>query len=110
MPSATTSSIGATCPTPSIPTPKNAAILGSALVEEDRVIAIYHGTQIGNMVAVSSDPLLLNWQKLGDGAVIPMAQPGEPPLPYTVFDPCIWKKGDYYYALFWRHLAQGSRQ
>ena len=32
---------------------------GSTLVEEDRVIAMYYGTRAGNMVALSSDPLLL---------------------------------------------------
>ena len=26
---------------------------GSTLVEEDRVIAMYHGTKVGNMIAVS---------------------------------------------------------
>jgi beta-fructofuranosidase len=31
--------------------------------------------------------------------VIPHAKPGEPPLPYNIFDPCIWKQGEYYYAL-----------
>ena len=33
---------------------------GSTLVEEDRVIVFYHGTSVGNMVAISEDPLLLN--------------------------------------------------
>ena len=39
------------------------------------MIAMYHGTEVGNMVAVSSDPLLLNWKKVGDKAVIPMKAP-----------------------------------
>jgi beta-fructofuranosidase len=43
--------------------------------------------------------LLLNWRKVGGGAVIPFAKEGEPPLPYTVFDPCIWKRDGTYYAL-----------
>ena len=77
------------------PDPEDCCYSGSALVEDDRVIAIYHGTRLGNMVATSTDPLLLNWQKVGDGAAIPLPQAGEPPLPYTVFDPCIWKKGEH---------------
>ena len=89
------------------PDPEDCCYSGSALVEDDRVIAIYHGTKLGNMVAVSSDPLLLNWEKLGDGAVIPLQQEGEPPLPYTVFDPCIWKQGEYYYALSGGWLPNG---
>ncbi|MCY3780926.1 MAG: glycoside hydrolase family 32 protein [Chloroflexi bacterium] len=89
------------------PDPEDCCYSGSALVEEDRVIAMYHGTKLGNMIAVSSDPLLLNWEKVGDGAVIPLQQAGEPPLPYTVFDPCIWKQGENYYALSGGWLPNG---
>ena len=85
---------------------------GTALVEEDRVIAIYHGTKLGNMVATSSDPLLLNWEKVGDGAVIPLAKSEDEPTPYTVFDPCIWRKGDHYYALSggWQPNGPANKQ
>ena len=81
------------------PNPEDKCFSGAALAEEDRVIAMYHGTEVGTMVAVSSDPLLLNWDKVTGESVIPFAKPGEPPLPYNVFDPCIWKKGGAYYAL-----------
>ncbi|MBN2271836.1 MAG: glycoside hydrolase family 32 protein [Sedimentisphaerales bacterium] len=81
------------------PNPEHACFSGSALVENDRVIAMYHGTRIGNMVAVSSDPLLLNWEKVTGKAVIPNKSPDEKPLPYRVFDPCIWKKDGMYYSL-----------
>ena len=80
---------------------------GTALVEDERVIAIYHGTKLGNMVATSADPLLLNWEKVGDGAVIPLAESEDKPLPYTVFDPCIWRKGEHYYALSGGWLPNG---
>ena len=61
---------------------------------------MYHGTGVGNMVAVSSDPLLLNWEKLTGNAVIPLKNStDDTSLPYSVFDPSIWKKGDYYYSL-----------
>ena len=53
------------------PNPERACFSGSALVEKDRVIAMYHGTDVGNMVAVSNDPLLLNWEKVTGKAVIP---------------------------------------
>ena len=46
------------------PHPEFQCFSGSTLVEEERVIAIYHGTRVGNMVAIASDPLLLNWEKL----------------------------------------------
>ena len=94
------------------PNPEERCYSGAALVEEDRVIAIYHGTKVGNMVAVSHDPLLLNWEKLTGAPVIPKASADGSPLPYRVFDPCIWKKGDRYYALSGStlpHAASGKR-
>ena len=81
------------------PNPERACFSGSTLVEKDRVIAMYHGTHVGNMVAVSSDPLLLNWKKVTGKAVIPNRSPDGKPLPYRVFDPCIWKKDGMYYSL-----------
>ena len=83
------------------PGPEQAVYSGSTYVEDDRVIAMYHGTLVGNMVALADDPLLLNWSKiLKDGsAVIPMLSPAGVPLPYSVFDPAIWKKDGIYYSL-----------
>jgi beta-fructofuranosidase len=81
------------------PHPEYQCFSGATLVEPDRVIAIYHGTRVGNMVAVSSDPLLLNWTKLTGKAVIPATKPDGSPLPYRVFDPCIWKEDGLYYSL-----------
>ena len=94
------------------PNPEERCYSGAALVEEDRVIAMYHGTTVGNMVAVSHDPLLLNWEKLTGAPVIPKASADGSPLPYRVFDPCLWKKGDHYYALsgsILPHAASGRR-
>ena len=85
---------------------------GSTLVEEDRVIAMYHGTQSGNMVAVSSDPLLLNWEKVTGGPVIPIPEDDGLPQRYAVFDPCIWKKDGAYYSLSagaWSDAPGGRR-
>ena len=86
------------------PNPEEHVFSGSALVEEDRVIAMYHGTRVGNMVAVSSDPLLLNWEKLTGKAVIPQPKMDDP---YSVFDPCIWKKDGMYYSLSGGRRAVG---
>jgi beta-fructofuranosidase len=80
------------------PNPEYQCYSGSILVENDRAIAMYHGTRIGNMVATSSDPLLLNWDKIGDGAVVPMTENSDD-LPYDVYDPNIWKKGLFYYSI-----------
>ena len=81
------------------PDPEDKCFSGTTLVEDDRVIAMYHGTQAGTMVAVSSDPLLLNWEKVTGRPVIPFPAPGEPPVPYNIFDPCLWKHDGVYYAL-----------
>jgi len=81
------------------PDPEDKCFSGATLVEADRVIAMYHGTEAGNMVAVSNDPLLLNWEKVAGKAVIPIRSDDGSPLPYRVFDPCIWKKGGRYYSL-----------
>lgn len=81
------------------PNPEYQCYSGSTLVEKNRVIAMYHGTRAGNMVAVSEDPLLLNWKKLSGKAVIPLNIENSPTQPYTVFDPCIWKKNKTYYSL-----------
>ncbi|MGI9545419.1 MAG: glycoside hydrolase family 32 protein, partial [Cyclobacteriaceae bacterium] len=80
------------------PNPEYQCYSGSALVEEDRVIAMYHGTRVGNMVATSSDPLLLNWEKVGGKAVVPMTANSDD-LPYYVYDPNIWKKEGMYYSM-----------
>jgi beta-fructofuranosidase len=98
------------------PGPEEACWSGSALVEEDRVIAMYHGHELGNMVAVASDPLLLDWQKVTGATVIPNPCPiwtptkggeampgvGGSPVPAGainfVYDPCIWRQGEFYYS------------
>lgn len=61
---------------------------GGTVVEDQQVVAYYPGIQAGQMVAVSRDPLLLNWEKLGDG---PVRSPSG--------DSCIWKEGDTYLGL-----------
>lgn len=81
------------------PDPEDKCFSGSALAEDDRVVAIYYGVGLGNMVAVSDDPLLLNWEKLSGRAVIPYHQPDGKPWPFRIYDPCIWKEGEYYYSL-----------
>jgi len=81
------------------PNPERCCFSGNALVEQDRTIVCYHGFEHGNMVAVSSDPLLLNWKKVTGRAVIPWKNPDGSDPPYQVFDPCIWKKDSTYYQL-----------
>ncbi len=76
------------------PNPEKCCFSGATFVEDNRVIAMYHGTEVGNMVATSNDPLLLNWEKLTGEAVVPI----DCSVP-NVFDPCIWEKNGVYYSL-----------
>jgi beta-fructofuranosidase len=82
------------------PDQENDCFSGQTLVEDDRVIATYHGTQKGNAIATAADDLLIDWQKHPDNPVIPIVPIDEKSgSPYRVFDPCIWKEDDGYYAL-----------
>lgn len=107
------------------PGPEQACWSGSTWVEDDRVIAIYHGHKLGNMVAVASDPLLLDWEKVTGTTVIPNPCPiwtktsggesmpgvGGNPVPpgaiNFIYDPCIWKKRDFYYSTSGGTLPHG---
>ncbi len=82
------------------PGPEKAVFSGSVMIEKDRALAMYYGTSQGIMIAESKDPLLLNWKKLNDSKpVIPVKSKDGSPLSYKVYDPFLWKKGDWYYAL-----------
>ncbi len=76
---------------------------GSVYVEEDRAIAAYRaygGGEMGIGIAVSSDPLLLNWEKIpGEaGDYLPIhADPSKPEG--NTGDPCIWKEDGAYYLI-----------
>lgn len=63
------------------------AFSGSTVVEKDRVVAFYPGIDAGQMVAISRDPLLLNWEKIG------------PVKGMHRGDSDIWKEGDTYYGI-----------
>ena len=95
------------------PGPEYECWSGATTVEDDRVTALYYGKG-GNFEglysAVSNDPLLLNWTKTTDGPCLEKElkdlysphclYPEERcSQPYNVFDPCIFKEGDTYYAI-----------
>ena len=89
------------------PHPEHGCWSGASLVERDRVIVHYYGHQLGNVSAISRDPLLLNWQKVPGG--IPEPKVNELSQPYRVYDPCIWKKDGAYYSLSGGTLPTGPR-
>jgi len=89
--------------------PEQSCYSGQALVEDDRVILMYHGPGAGNCIATSSDPLLESFEKHPDNPVIPIDEDA----PYRVFDPCLWKEKGTYYSLSGSYLGEergnGSR-
>ena len=70
---------------------------GGTVVEEKQVVAFYPGIDAGQMVAVSKDPLLLNWEKIGGG-----------PVRCPTGDSCIWKEGDSYLGLVGANLVSSK--
>ena len=64
------------------PTLEKDCYSGQTIVEDNRVIAIYHGTELGNCIAVSSDSMLNKWDKLPDNPVIPIVPVDKNILPY----------------------------
>ena len=89
------------------PHPEHGCWSGASLVDGDRVIVHYYGHQLGNVSAISCDPLLLNWQKVPGG--IPEPKVNELSQPFQVYDPCIWKKDGAYYSLSGGTLPSGPR-
>ncbi|MCY3944813.1 MAG: glycoside hydrolase family 32 protein [Anaerolineaceae bacterium] len=88
---------------------------GQTLVDGDRVIATYHAPFAGNVITIASDPLLLNWEHPSFNPAIPGETDPDnvgvcrgPDGDYLLFDPCIWKEEDGYYALSGTY-TQGSR-
>lgn len=79
------------------PGPERMCFSGATIVEKDRVSALYLGISAGQMLATSSDPLLLNWSKPNGGVV--RGGGG---------DSCVWKEGDKYYALLGSFLIQSA--
>ena len=90
------------------PSPERACYSGSTLVESNRVIAMYLGTTVGEMVAISDDPLLLDWNKINDSPVIPIQSVTGFPVPYRTGDPCIWEVEGIYYAITGGRIPLGS--
>ena len=105
------------------PGPELASYSGATWVEEDRVIAMYHGVNLGNMIAVSGETDLIHWEKLTNNAVIAQPCPFFTTTNGTeticgqkapagainmVYDPCIWKKDDCYYSLSGGAMKDGS--
>lgn len=81
---------------------------GSTLIQGDSVIAMYRGVGQGEMVAVSRDPLLLNWRKPAANPVIPDLDPEkEQPVFARGGDPFLWYCDKHYYAILGGYSDSG---
>lgn len=73
---------------------------GSTLIQGDSVIAMYRGVGQGEMVAISCDPLLLNWRKPAANPVIEDLNPEKEQAVYARGgDPFLWYSDKYYYTV-----------
>ncbi|WP_181686010.1 glycoside hydrolase family 32 protein [Halorhabdus salina] len=75
--------------------PERGCYTGQALVEDDRVILMYFGTDAGNCIATGTDDHLLKFEKFEDNPVVPIDEDA----PYEIFDPCLWADGETYRSL-----------
>jgi len=75
--------------------PEDSCYSGQALVEDDRVVLMYHGPGAGNSIATADGSLLVDWEKSAHNPVIPTGEDEE----YRVFDPEIFELDGTYYSL-----------
>jgi len=75
---------------------------GSAFVtREGRPAIIYHGARLGNCIALADDDDLIHWTKLPSNPIVPHPLEGDSNFGvYSSWDPCAWREGDTYYAVF----------
>ena len=75
--------------------PEAGCFSGQALVEDDRALVMYFGTEAGNCIAAADDEYLTDFERAEANPVIPVDEDA----PYVVFDPCLWRDGDTYHSL-----------
>ncbi len=86
---------------PDSSSPEAAIYSGCAILDKHGTpTLIYHGYNSGTSLATSADDNLDTWHKSPHNPVIP--EPLKPTDPghgvYNVFDPCVWREGDTYFA------------
>jgi len=84
-------------PTPGGPD-RDGCFSGVAVVNNGVPTLVYHGVPEGTCIATSTDDDLIKWTKHPANPVIAVPKPAEK-AEYRVFDPCVWKRGDTWYAL-----------
>ncbi|QGN07623.1 hypothetical protein Hrd1104_10140 [Halorhabdus sp. CBA1104] len=75
--------------------PERGCYSGQALVEDERVLLAYFGTDAGICLATGTDEYLLDFQKFEANPVVPVDEDA----PYEIFDPCLWADGEIYRLL-----------
>ena len=84
-------------PTPDGPD-RHGCFSGVAVNNNGVATLIYHGQPDGMCIATSQDDDLIHWTKHPKNPVIAVPKPGQK-VEYGVYDPCVWKRGDTWYAL-----------
>ncbi len=73
---------------------------GGTCIDGDRVISMYYGYPEGMFISISTDPMLINWERHTDTPVIKACDvPKSPKDGFTIPDPFLWKEDDTFYAL-----------
>ncbi|MBD3176810.1 MAG: hypothetical protein GF320_16650 [Armatimonadia bacterium] len=78
--------------------PDRGIFSGNCFINKDgQATILYHGLEVGNCIATSSDTQLDTWTKLSSNPIVP-----HPPAdaPFSSWDPHGWLEGDTYYAIF----------
>lgn len=84
-------------PTPGGPD-RDGIFSGGAVTNNGVPTLIYHGVPDGTCIATSSDDDLIHWTKCPENPVIAVPKPDQK-VDYGVYDPCVWKNGESWYAL-----------
>jgi sucrose-6-phosphate hydrolase SacC (GH32 family) len=83
---------------PTAESPDRGMFSGNCFIgNEGQAVMLTHGVGAGNCIFTSTDENLDHWTKLPSNPIIP--NPG-PELPYASWDPCGWREGQTYYAIF----------
>ncbi len=90
--------------------PDRGIFSGNALVSREGIpTLVYHGVDIGNCYAQSTDEHLLVWEKSKHNPIVPLTKRGDPGFgKYDSWDPHCWLEGDSYFAIFGGNPGTGS--
>ena len=83
---------------PTSDSPEVGIYSGNCFINKDgEATMLYHGVEVGNCIATSSDPYLDLWKKFRENPIVPVAEGENGPRlganPFASWDPCGWLAG-----------------